>query len=469
MKDFYEIYDELKSFVRKYYDLLKIRESLVTNIAIYNQLINDIQSFLNGDFSCSLNIDMCLETLYGNRYSDLQNSISKCKILSNFESASSDVKMEKDKISEYLDDIREDFVKTRYRISRLDEKVLKMRPYVFSCKRILSCVKLKQKISPNDIELLNQLLRDFGYDNKQVSYIIENVFARNRSIDARIKGYSLNPDEKYKYIDLIKCGGEIFTIPDVSNKAKLDNFAESIYSGIMEFNSEYGEENYIEYFPTVGVELKNLNEFEYVLIVVLKKLKLALDELVEMLESPEFIMDLEAKKELANESYKIIQNYNMIRNYMDKILDESLYNETDVQQGELSTPNSVLQVFYLVNGSNKCCLIEDMKDMPYEYIEKTKQLIDGLKDGTLPVVHIKKLSHKKGFYELKDDQIRIIFQKGENNSYLICGAFVKKDDWKYRLDFNRVIGRPLNIGEDTLEIESNISDYVNSHKRKGSR
>ena len=64
----------------------------------------------------------------------------------------------------------------------------------------------------------------------------------------------------------------------------------------MEFNSEYGEENYIEYFPTVGVELKNLNEFEYVLIVVLKKLKLALDELVEMLESPEFIMDLEAKK-----------------------------------------------------------------------------------------------------------------------------------------------------------------------------
>ena len=169
-------------------------------------MINDIQSFLNGDFSCSLNIDMCLETLYGNRYSELQNSISKCKILSNFESSSSDVKMEKDKISEYLDDIREDFVKTRYRISRLDEKVLKMRPYVFSCKRILSCVKLKQKISPNDKKRIIRVLEIFKATGKTKTE--QEILSRQNGVkyDYKVFGITMDRERLYNRINLPRHG-----------------------------------------------------------------------------------------------------------------------------------------------------------------------------------------------------------------------------------------------------------------------
>ena len=148
---------------------------------------------------------------------------------------------------------------------------------------------------------------------------------------------------------------------------------------------------------------------------------------------------------------------------MDEILVEK---DIDITEEENKRGNNL---FYLINKNSKCYLLSDVKDMPFEYISKITELISKFKDNTISNKKNKKLDFNSEFSELKDDQIRIIYKRIKDNNYLIYGAFIKKDDRKYRADFNNVIGRVGIISENSLDIESELEQFIGDNQRKWSR
>lgn len=88
-------------------------------------------------------------------------------------------------------------------------------------------------------------------------------------------------------------------------------------------------------------------------------------------------------------------------------------------------------------------------------------------------------SKLKGFFKLKEDQIRIIFRPLTNDTYYFLGVLVKKDTDANR-EYIRIISRNRNIDVSNMEdyellvtegedIYNNVISYLETNSRKGNR
>lgn len=471
MKNLYDVKNDLYNYVKKYNDLKEEQKQLFGENILYDELIVSLNKLIAFDYSDMLNFSILLETLYGRKHNDLQDCIFMCRRLRLLDNKDkNELNRLNSIIRKKIDEIKKDFENNKEKYSFVTEELSSKKEKMIVARRIQSCLKYGQTITKDDAILLKEILVEVGYNNDDVASVIENVFIRNKSIITKKNGIYFNTKEKYKFLDLFSLGGEMFELPVVEDPLKLKMFAQSIYSVLDGCSREELLKNYVQFLPSIGKEVKDLNEFEYTLICVLEKLRGSLDEKIDLIKDSDFIMDLGIKNELAVECYGLIEKYNLIRNYLDDKLDNYGKDEkNDNHDNNQATEVVENKFFYLVNDSERCYLFDDIKDMPFEYISKVKELMDDFKHDVSNGKHKKLLYSGAGFSEIKGDQIRIIYKKIDSNSYLFYGAFIKKDDWKYRVDFKRVIGRTGAISKNPLEIEANIDDYINNNQRKWSR
>lgn len=129
----------------------------------------------------------------------------------------------------------------------------------------------------------------------------------------------------------------------------------------------------------------------------------------------------------------------------------------------------------------KAKIIGDMDYIPREYYSRVYELIDNFINGTNAPGEIKPLSNNKrakGVFELKDDQVRIVFKHIKDNIYNIIGAFAKKannDTTMYQTMFSRMIpdvsteeklAKQLEIGYLT---NKQLKELLLTKGRKGTR
>ena len=122
-----------------------------------------------------------------------------------------------------------------------------------------------------------------------------------------------------------------------------------------------------------------------------------------------------------------------------------------------------------------------MDYIPREYYSRVYELIDNFINGTNAPGEIKPLSNNKrakGVFELKDDQVRIVFKHIKDNIYNIIGVFAKKtnnDTTMYQTMFSRMIpdvsteeklAKQLEIGELT---NKQLKELLLTKGRKGTR
>lgn len=122
-----------------------------------------------------------------------------------------------------------------------------------------------------------------------------------------------------------------------------------------------------------------------------------------------------------------------------------------------------------------------MDYIPREYYSRVYELIDNFINGTNAPGEIKPLSNNKrakGVFELKDDQVRIVFKHIKDNIYNIIGAFAKKtnnDTTMYQTMFSRMIpdvsteeklAKQLEIGYLT---NKQLKELLLTKGRKGTR
>ena len=70
--------------------------------------------------------------------------------------------------------------------------------------------------------------------------------------------------------------------------------------------------------------------------------------------------------------------------------------------------------------------------------------------------------------ELRDDQLRILFKKDENNNYVIIGAFIKKED-NDRKNYVKFYNRGISVILPKEEAEKSLFDKIANSKHSGGR
>lgn len=469
MRNVHEIKDDLYNYVRDYNQLGIEKEMLISNNSIYEELLRVLSNCIDGDYSEVLNLSICLECLYGTKYNYLEDYIFMGKRLKMLNSDDEKLNDLNSKIIRITNEIKEDYLKSKTRLEEVIRELSSRKNKVISSRRVLSCLKYRQVIKKEDIAILNDLLRELNYSNDDVACIVENIFVRNKSLVTGKTGIYFDIDEKYKILDLISFGGEVFSLPYVSNPLKLEKFAESFCAILDNCSDDSILDNYVDFLPSIGKEVKDIDEYAFVLINILKKIRSRLDEKIDLIKDSDFIMDKEIKDELASDCYRLIEYYKLFRKHLDeKIECEELNVSVDETEQTIDNENKN-NLFYLINTNGKCYFASDLKDIPFEYISKVLELVNKFKSGNIGNKKIKRLSYKSEFYELKDDQIRIIYKNIKDNDYLVYGVLIKKDDWKYRTEFFNIIARVGSISENSEEIETQLNEYVSNNRRKWSR
>lgn len=460
----------LYNYVKKFNDLKKEKNVLEGNNSLLEEILRILDKCFSDDYDECLSLSLCLVSLFGNKYDNLLNYMFKCDKLKQFGQMDSDsYKNNKLNIINIIYEIRNEYLFSLSKLQSCDEKITDMKPKMIVARRIISCIKYNQFVSKNDIALLGYLLKDLNIDEGKIAVVVERLFLNNKFINTKETGKYYTVEEKYKFINLLSLGGEVFEYPLVENASILENYAESVLSLLEEFSDEIDKDDLLSVLPSVGKEIRTLEELEYILMVMLDSLYDELYQNINLMKDSDFLIDLNSKNRIANDCYKLIDNYKLIRDY----LDNELYKEDDINLDDsesfIEEDKVVNNVFYLISPNGKCYFESDLEDIPYEYLEKTLELIDLFKKGILSKKKKNRLIDFAGdFSELKGDQIRIIYKRIKDNNYVIYGAFVKKEDNRSK-NIMSLINRIGVVGKNSEQIEDQINDYVINNSRKWSR
>lgn len=464
MKKISELKDVLYKYVKDYIDLEKKRDCYLYNIDLYEEILTHLNNYMLYEFDDGITFSICLETLFGNKYNDLIQYIYVSKMMYSLNKKNEENDL---KISKLANEIKMEYEEQKKKCEKLNNEISLNQNKVISARRIMSSLKYSQTISRYDIINVNDILRKLGYSGTDVSFIIERLFIHNKDVLSKQKGYKYY--DKYRFIKLLSLGYEDFEYPDVLDEGKLSSISNVMFDMLQSYYDDINEEDYIKIIPVIGENVSDINELEFVLIKLLEKIRNRIDELVDLIKDKDFIMDLEIKNEVAADCYDLISKYNYFRKYMDDILSKYSVEEDKIEAQNEKVRNNI---FYLNNVSGNCYLLSDLKKMKFEYLEKAYKLIEDLKNNSISKKKTKRMTENanvRGFLELKDDQIRIIYKKINDNNYLIYGAFIKKDDRKYKVQFNSVVTRTGVISSDSLVIEEELHKYVDENSRKWSR
>lgn len=463
MKNLLELKNILYNYVKEYNKLVEFGDSLTYNICLYEDILGVINDCLNGNYDDTLGLSICLDSLYGNKYDELLQCIYASEKLYLLNMKDENINS---KIINIRDEIRREYDNKKEEQEDISLKLEYDKSKMISARRVISSLKYSQVISKSDVSNVCEILRELGKDDNEISIFVESLFVHNKDITSKQTGYEFQ--DKYKFIDLLSLGYEMFEYPDVFNEDKLNKLTNTTLSVLDSDGIDISD--YVKVLPVVGKNVNDINELEYVLIRVLEKIREEIDDVIGLIKSEDFILDLNAKNQLSMDCYKLMTKYNLVRDYMD--LELKKYSVTEEELPLETSDNTLNNLFYLSNNNGKSYLIEDIKNFPLEYLGKVAELISGFKNNALSKKKNKRMTENasaRGFLELKEDQVRVIYKKIKDNNYLIYGAFVKKDDRKYRRQFDSVVVRAGFISDNPSAIEEELMNYINDNGRKWSR
>ena len=357
--------------------------------------------------------------------------------------------------------------------NRKDHKFLEThKDEIISYKKIQSSLKYNNYIEQREIDSLKKFFDEEDLPTRKQIAIYELINEHNiklnnngirvskKSLDILLDKYNkFNIDYKYDYVE---------------------NLDKKIISYISLIDDDNYEEN-IKLLPKIDDEYMSIEEFDYIYRTMLNKYIDKIEECRKNLEENYF--DIEIRKVILLE-YQDIKNryYRILSKYSEE---QERYNKKEAVKEEIKEieedkeKEPIRNLLYTRRNEQFTYIESDLKDIPEEYYDRTENLLKNFKDGTLSVDKIRALASNskfKGFRELKEDQVRIVFKEIGNNNYLILGASVKKVD-SDSLMLSKLVNRYRKLTDEEIEIlknnaksdEEKIFKKLDDDKRKGSR
>lgn len=93
-----------------------------------------------------------------------------------------------------------------------------------------------------------------------------------------------------------------------------------------------------------------------------------------------------------------------------------------------------------------------------------------LKSGVIAPSKLKRLTDCSGCFEIKCDQIRIVYKPIEENKIVILGVFIKKDGNDIEM-YTKLTGRSTELMpiDYNMRVEEYLEEYVKENARNGNR
>lgn len=443
------------------------------NIVLYNELL----TYLSGDLDIiednKLQISVLLDTIYNDdTYTKLfYSSLEKCNLQKNdlfIKKFHKLISREKDNLTSTI--INHGKERENIRLLKSD------------CAAFLIAIKNKYTVSNKTcdsiIKIIEWAKNNYLIDDKEELILKNDINFYNELIKAEQSDDKRTQDfmeAQYEKIpDILNMGYQVYENIEINpnKKEMLNNIIHNMQNDIMEMkNSEIPE--YINEFKNV---VNDDLELDYLIINVMNNLA---DDLI---ANYSFLLDnslyenKQNRKTIIHDYYVTFDKYLIVKKLLDqRIEEEEKIEEIDIEENVFETDRIVKKLVYSTSLVNplKSKIVNDLKSIPEEYYGKIKELLTSYKDGSLPNKKIKKLvnNEKVKSLEIKDDQIRIIFDVIDENTSCIKGVFIKKvdnDTKKYRLMCVRNI--PNNVNDEINNIiENELFNTLETEKREYSR
>lgn len=318
-------------------------------------------------------------------------------------------------------------------------------------------------------------------DEKEEAILVNEINYYNNNLLAKEKASEKDRaflKAKYEAVpNIMQMGFQLQDVIKVNNakKEQLDTLANNLYKQIINTPLESLNDIYDSYFQ----KQLSPNEDNYLMVNILNKM---LDELLinyELLKDEENIFYIKNAIILINDYELLLDKYLSLRKYYEKIntLEE---NEEVKEEVKLDYVKKVIYVLPSNFDVNNAPILKDIKDIPEEYYENIASLIEGFKLNNIAPKKIKILNfhQKNNFFEIKQDQIRIIIKHLQNDIYVIMGITIKKEVTGRRL-YTEILTRLVpDITNETeakitfdyaKQIDDALNNYLLENKRKGTR
>lgn len=311
-------------------------------------------------------------------------------------------------------------------------------------RKIISYLKYGQILKEEQVEFIKNRLEKEGIKKSDIVVILEKVKIHNTK--CRDTGKKVNKNQMYEIVNIIKQGYEKIELPR-GNFDRLDEKARRLYNALSDIgkNDWDSQLQFLNYFDNV--------EKEYILKKLLIQYQNDMYDSIAFFDDDDIGYDDDTLNQIKDEYYTAYERYMFIRDEIELISDNELDEEEVEETDDLESP--VNNLYYLTNSDepDKCYLINDLEhDFRLESYERVKDLIKEFKRNDRS--HFESYRYNKGFYKIKDDQIRIMLKSLKNNNYLVLGAFIKKatsDKFDYKKQIKRYTDRKKK-GQD-LKIE----------------
>ena len=457
MKKISEIKRDLYDYVSEYEQKRQQYEILEGDNALYKEILDDILSQdISGICANCTRLGLDLSFLFGEEYDYLIDRIHYVNMLKNNGNLTDEeVNKLRNNILICKSRIWGLYLDNRAMQEEIKKELLSRKEKKTTCLRVLNSLKENEIIQEHNIYDLRDLLIELGYTDTEVSYTIEKLYIRNNNINVN-NNAMIGENKITKFITM---GYEKIEYPKVDEEKRLISFADVIINFL---NNNMLEEVDLDVLLSDFVKKEDR---QYILSKVLEKIQDDIYKQSQLIRDTDFMMSVSIKKDIVMDAKKMIDKYNYVRDYL--INNVSLEEDTEEIEEEAEEKIEVdnVNLLYLIKQSGKSYVLDDLKDMPKEYITKAYELIEEFKTG-IGVKKVKKLSHRDSFCELKDDQIRIILKRLQENNFVVYGAFIKKENRSHNNnEFLSIISRSGEISRE----DSELREYVEENGRKWTR
>lgn len=468
LEDYLSEYRELKNK----YEECEIKKQLFEQLELFFQ--QDFQ-YLNEN---KLFVTALLDAIYkDSAYDDLfYNSLRQVEVTNDMSSLTrflKYVRVDKEENLKNGEIIKRQIDNRKSKVKKIKSDILSLkkgRPlmYNYNIKQILSYYETKGVISSKELILLNNELQYY------------NGSLTDKSVEYEIK------KKRYEEIpNILNSGFELIQV-DIHPKRRtvLNNNVDKIINMI---NCIETTDELIELFNVNKDFYRDLNEFKYVINEVIKYYLDNILDYYELLLDSSIYQNAVVVEDAKEEYFKYLKFYLTSRQYFNdldeeyNIENENVNVEEDVSEEEVKE-QKVLVFSHSSVDPLKSKLIADLKAIEPEKYEELYDLLERFIQGKTTRDEFKGLHAKenvrKGFSELRGDQVRIVLKHLKDNIYCVMGAFIKKasrDTKNYNEQRARVVTdistkeneiREIELGKKTME---EVGRIVEENSRKGSR
>lgn len=475
----------LETYISDYEKLEDKHNRIEIKCILFEELLKlfdiDYQTYEDNKFLFYIQLNTIYnDSIYEDEFSRLLTKINS----KNFNTAN--------EVRSFIAKIKKDYTITLKQKEALKNRLVRNRFNIISARKALLAINNKWPISDKGY-IMGDLKRIIDYyttsgdlSDKEALMCLNDLEFYNRKLATR-KNKNRFKEEYTKSMyeeipNILYAGYEVIKEPevDISRKQTLERLSKEIIN-ILKCTPKEEIPQTLEKYETYN--LAN-NEYNYVIIKVLKDYNIELFTYHQLLEEKDTYFIRGNRKEIIKSYYELLNKYLVVRNYYNKI-NEIVINEeepifTEEEKEELKETKKIIYSTSLVNPT-KAKIIGDMDNVPYEYYNTALELINNFINGQSAngeVKHLKKDGNSVGFMELRSDQVRIVFKHIKDNIYNIIGAFAKKtnnDTTMYQTMFSRMLpdisteeklSKQLEIGELT---NKQLNELLLTKGRKGTR